>query len=133
MHVFLDSGILLRVVHRRDPAHKVTRDAIRAMAKRRDTFCAGLQQFAEFWNVSTRPLSARGGFARSVQETGRKLSRIERGATVLIDTPLTVSIWKKLVRSHAIRGVQVHDARVVALMLTHSIWTLITLNKKDFE
>jgi predicted nucleic acid-binding protein len=51
---------------------------------------------------------------------------------MLTETPLTPEIWKNLVYRYAVRGVQVHDACTVALMLTHSLSELVTLNKGDF-
>ena len=51
---------------------------------------------------------------------------------ILTETPLTPEIWKTLMEMHGIKGVQVHDARTVALMLTHSLTELRTLNKTDF-
>lgn len=132
MPVFVDSGILLRAVHRADPLYPEVRSAIRSVLRDRPPLLTGLQQFAEFWNVSTRPPAERGGFNLSVDEVARRLRRIERGAKVLTETPLTPGIWKSLVQTHGVRGVQVHDARTVALMLTHSITQLLTLNKADF-
>jgi predicted nucleic acid-binding protein len=40
--------------------------------------------------------------------------------------------WRQLVREYRVRGVQVHDARLVATMLVHRIPNLITLNVTDF-
>jgi predicted nucleic acid-binding protein len=132
MAVFVDSGILLRAVHRTDSKHAEVREAIRTLLRQADAIFTGLQQLSEFWNVCTRPPGNRGGFDLSVEETDRRLRRIERGFSVLVERPVTVEIWKTLVRKHGVRGVQVHDARVVALMLTHSLNNLLTLNKADF-
>jgi len=132
MAVFVDSGILLRALHRGDPNYPDVRNTFRSLLTKRETIFAGLQQLAEFWNVSTRPASARGGFDLSTEEASRRLNRIERAVTILTETPITPEIWKRLVRDYRVRGVQVHDARTVALMLTHSVSDLITLNKSDF-
>ena len=132
MPVFVDSGILLRALHRSDPFYPEVRSAIRALIGQRTPIFTGLQQYAEFWNVSTRPPGERGGFDLSVDEASRRLRRIERGVRVLTETPVTPEIWKSLVHKHAVRGVQVHDARTAALMLTHSLGELLTLNKSDF-
>jgi predicted nucleic acid-binding protein len=132
MPVFVDSGILLRAVHHADPLYSEVRSAIRSVLKDRPPLFTGLQQFAEFWNVSTRPSGDRGGFNLSLEETSRRLHRLERGTTLLTETPITPEIWKTLVRNHHVKGVQVHDARTAALMLTHSITLLLTLNKADY-
>lgn len=132
MAVFVDTGILLRALHRSDPFYAEVRSAIRALIGQRTPIFTGLQQYAEFWNVSTRPPGDRGGFDLSLEEASRRLRRIERGVRVLTETPVTPEMWKSLVHKHGVRGVQVHDARTVAHMLTHSLSDLITLNKTDF-
>ena len=106
--------------------------AIRERFRQRTPLFTGLQHIAEFWNVSTRPPGERGGFNLPLDEVTRRLSRIRRGVKVIAETPLTPEIWLNLVRKHGVRGVQVHDARTVALMLTHSLTRLLTLNKSDF-
>lgn len=132
MPVFVDSGILLRAVHRTDPNYAEVRGAIRLLLKSADPIFTGLQQLAEFWNVCTRPPGARGGFSLPLEEAARRLRRIERGVRILTETPLTPEIWKTLVQRHGVQGVQVHDTRTAALMLTHSLTNLLTLNKADF-
>ena len=132
MPVFVDSGILLRAMHRTDPFYPAVRSAIRLLVSQRTPVFTGLQQFAEFGNVTTRPPGERGGFDLPLNEAARRLHRIERGVKVLTETPLTPEIWKTLVQEHGVQGVQVHDARTAALMLTHSLTELLTLNKADF-
>ena len=132
MAVFLDSGILLRAIHRSDPFFSEVRGAIRELFRRQTPLFTGLQQLAKFWNVSTRPPGERGGFNLPLVEVARRLSRIRRGVRVIAETPLTPDVWINLVQRHGVKGVQVHDARTVALMLTHSLTHLLTLNGSDF-
>lgn len=132
MAIFLDSGILLRAVHRSDPQYSEVRGSIAQLIAQGTSLFTGLQHFAEFWNVCTRPFGERGGFNLPSVEAARRLRRIERGVKVLTETPLTPVIWKSLILKHGVRGVQVHDARTAALMLTHSITSLLTLNNNDF-
>ena len=132
MAVFVDSGILLRSMHRTDPFYGDVRGAIKFLLTTRKTLFTGLQQYAEFWNVSTRPPGDRGGFQLPLDEVERRLRKIERGVRILTETPLTPEVWKTLVVRYGVRGVQVHDARMVALMLTHSVTRLLTLNPSDF-
>ncbi len=132
MPVFVDSGILLRALHQTDPQYAEVRGAIRLLLKKGEPIFTGLQQLAEFWNVCTRPPGVRGGFNLPLDEAARRLRRIERGVRILTETPLTPEIWKTVVQKHNVRGVQVHDARMVALMITHSLTDLLTLNKADF-
>ena len=41
-------------------------------------------------------------------------------------------IWKKLLNTHTVTGVAVHDARLVSVMLSHGVSTVVTLNERDF-
>jgi predicted nucleic acid-binding protein len=132
MRLASDSGILLRVLHRADPQHAAVRQAVRLLRARGDTLVTAPQNIAEFWNVTTRPASARGGFGLGVAEAQRRLRIIERLFPVLPDSPAAYSLWKQLVVHHGVMGVQVHDARLVAWMPAHAITHLLTLNPADF-
>jgi len=132
MACFLDSGVLLRTVHRSDPRYVEVRAAVREVLRQKTPLLTGLQHLAEFWNVTTRPPGERGGFSLPLAEAAGKLRRICRGVKVITEMPPTPDIWKTLIQKHGVKGVQVHDARTVALMLTHSITNLLTLNKADF-
>jgi predicted nucleic acid-binding protein len=41
--------------------------------------------------------------------------------------------WKQIVAKHRVTGVSVHDARLVAIMLTENIPSIFTLNEQDFR
>ena len=129
----LDSNILLRGLHRTDPEHALARDAVFALWARGGRLCFTLQTLAEFWNVSTRPPGARGGFGLSLTETDRRMRLIERHLTFLPDTEAVRARWRQLVTAHAVVGVQVHDARLAASMLGHGVTHLLTLNTADFR
>lgn len=132
MLVALDSGILLRVLQRADPQHMAVRQAVRTLHNRGDTLVTAPQNVAEFWNVTTRPATARGGFGLDVQEARRRVRVLERLFQVLPDSPSAYPIWKQLVVRHGVMGVQVHDARLVAWMQGHGVSHLLTLNASDF-
>jgi predicted nucleic acid-binding protein len=133
MTVLVDTGILLRLLDRLDPKHQDIRATLRRMRGQGDTLAVATQNIAEFWNACTRPPSARGGYGLSVQETDKRVRILERIFRVLLDTPAAYSIWRQLVVNHAIQGVQVHDARLVALMSAYGITQILTLNTNDFQ
>ena len=82
--------------------------------------------------VDSRPPSARGGYGLSIAEAEHRLRIIERLFSVATETPTSYTFWRNLVRTYAVQGVQVHDARLVALMQAHSITHILTLNLADF-
>jgi len=133
MLVLLDTGILLRLVNRSDPEHATVRAALRLLKQRGDSLITAPQNIAEFWNVCTRPASARGGYGLSVAETAQRLRLLERLFKVLTETPAAYPVWKQLVVTHGVMGVQVHDARLVALMAAQGVTHILTLNTADFS
>ena len=133
MLYFIDTGILLRLVDIHDPDHATIKRATRTLRLRGDELFFAPQNVAEFWNVSTRPSTSRGGAGRSVERTDRCVNFFQRIATLLLDEPDVFSEWRRLVRLHQIQGVAVHDARLVAIMNIWQISHILTLNIADFR
>lgn len=90
------------------------------------------QNLVEFWNVCTRPLE-KNGFGLSIAETDAKASLIEQQLRRIADTEAAHREWRRLVVEAGVSGVQVHDARLVATMLSHNIGHILTLNGRDFR
>ena len=133
MRYLLDTGILLRLVHPTDPQHQDLVGALDRLKSRGDTFYCGMQNVAEFWNVTTRPATARGGLGLTPPEAHRRLAIIELAVEVLTDSAASYTEWKRLVVLHAVSGVQVHDAKLVALMNVERVTHLLTLKPSDFK
>jgi predicted nucleic acid-binding protein len=133
MRVLIDTGVLLRLLDRADPLHLPIRQALRDLRSRGDVPVTSAQNIAEFWNVCTRPASARGGYGLSVGEAERRLRVLERLFPVLTENSGCYPLWRNLVVAHGVQGVQVHDARLVALMQAHGISRILTLNVADFS
>src|SRR5437762_2705500 len=107
MRYLLDTGILLRLPQRDDPLHRAICQAIRILSAEGHTFATSTQNIAEFWNVSTRPVSARGGFGLSIEQARTRLQSFERLIAVLKEPPSAYAKWKDLVTSLAVTGRQV--------------------------
>jgi predicted nucleic acid-binding protein len=133
MRYLTDSNILLRLLQRNDPHHSTIRQAVRTLLARGDELCCAPQNIVELWNVSTRPATARGGFGLTTAETDRRVRLIERVFTLLDETPAVYPEWRRLVVGNSVVGVQVHDARIVAVMNVHGITHILTLNGADFS
>jgi predicted nucleic acid-binding protein len=72
MQVFIDTGVLLRAFDRGSSAQKVILRALRKLWTQGHELATSHQNIAEFWNVATRPTSARGGFGLSGSEAEKR-------------------------------------------------------------
>lgn len=133
MAYLLDTGILLRLFDRSHADHALIRSGISILRANRERLYTASQNIAEFWNVSTRPTTARGGFGLSVPTVALRIGFIERLCTILTNDRQTYLEWKLLLRQHQIIGVAVHDARLVAAMGVHHVGHILTLNSQDFR
>jgi len=133
MDILVDTGVLLRLTVRNDPGHPEARQSIRLLKARGENLISLTQNAAEFWNVCTRPVTARGGYNLPIQETTRKLHLVERLIEIRSDSKPIFEEWKRLVTQHSVRGVQVHDARLVAAMNILHITHILTFNSGDFN
>jgi predicted nucleic acid-binding protein len=128
----VDSNILLRHVEPKHPMHIEAVNAVATLLNAGESVFVIPQNISEFWNVCTRPLNKNGlGFTPA--QTDTELNRIEFLLTVLFDNALIYPQWRQLVVKHAVSGVQVHDARIVAAMKAHGITHLVTFNHADFK
>jgi len=91
------------------------------------------QNIAEFWNVATRPASARGGFGLDAGIVEKQVSTIEKLGQLVPFDDVAYGIWRQILLNHKIVGVAVHDARLVATMLRFGITNILTLNGADFQ
>jgi predicted nucleic acid-binding protein len=132
MQYLVDTGVWLRLFDRSDPEHAAIREALRWLRSNGHSLAACPQNIAEFWNVSTRPASARGGYGKSNATTELRVRFIERNATILGDSPTAYSQWRRLLVTHQIQGLSVHDARLVSVMIQAGITHILTLNAADF-
>ena len=133
MRYLVVTNVLLRLLQRNDPNYSTIRQAVRILMGRGDELCCAPQNIVEFWNVCTRPASARGRFGLTVAETNRRVRLIERIFTILEEMPAVYPEWRHLVVDNSVAGVQVHDARIVSMMNVHGITHILKLNGADFS
>jgi predicted nucleic acid-binding protein len=89
------------------------------------------QNLVEFWRSATRPVD-RNGLGLSISEAEVELQRLEKLFRVLPDVPEIYPQWRQLVLRYGVKGVNVHDARLVAVMRVHSVTHILTFNTSDF-
>ena len=127
----VDSNILLRWVkpdHVDYPRIVVATDVI---LRHEGVLCYTSQNVAEFWNACTRPVD-RNGYGLSPQATDHRARFFEGKLRLLVDSLAVHEEWRKLLVTHSVSGVQVHDARLVAAMGVHGVQRILTFNDKDF-
>lgn len=78
MAYLIDTGILLRLFDRAHAEFATIRAAVRSLKSRGERLFTTHQNIAEFWNVSTRPLSARGGYGLAPAQVEPRVRFIER-------------------------------------------------------
>ncbi|MEW6128655.1 MAG: PIN domain-containing protein [Acidobacteriota bacterium] len=127
----LDTNLLLRFCDSASPQHPIAVNAIEILLKRGDQVFITAQNLIEFWAVATRPKLAN-GFDWTSQQTEQEIERLLNLFLFLEDSPAIFPHWRKLILQYSVSGKQVHDARLVAVMLTHGISQLITFNTSDF-
>ena len=127
----VDTNILVSLVDPNRPQHITAQQAVVKLRHQGQQLAIAYQNCVEFWNVATRPTS-KNGLGLSVNATTQELSRIELGFTLVPDSPAIYPIWRGLVVTYGVSGVQVHDARLAAAMLAHGLSHILTFNAADF-
>jgi predicted nucleic acid-binding protein len=127
----IDSNILLRISRRDDPDYQIVDGALERLLRDDIELYYTHQNIAEFWNVWTRPAD-KNGFGLSGETAEREIGKFEGMMKLAGDSAAIYERWRQLVRDYQVKGVQVHDARLVAAMLVHGIPNLLTLNVADF-
>lgn len=133
MEYLLDSGILLRLVDETDSQHATVTDAVDTLVSRRDELLITTQNIAEFWNVATRPAVNNGLELPSAMVARLFEETIEPICAVLVELDTLGDEFKRLLTTYGVIGKQVHDARLVAMMLTWQVANILTLNERNFR
>ena len=129
----VDTNVLLRAIQRHNvKLRTLAREAIKNLYRRGDWLCICPQNLIELWNVSTRPLNVN-GLGLGLLETQKNISRCEAFFRLLPETPDIFPEWKRLVSTHNVAGLKVHDARLVAAMNVHQILSIVTFDVADFK
>lgn len=127
----VDTNVLLRFADRTHPLHPMIPAAVRQLRADGHNLSATAQNYVEFWNVATRPATNH-GFGLNPFDADRLLRLVERLFPILPDSPATYPVWRRLVVAYGVSGVQVHDARLVAAMVSSGVIYILTLNCPDF-
>jgi predicted nucleic acid-binding protein len=128
----VDTNVLLRVSNLNDPQFELISGAIGYLGANHFELCFTAQNIREFWNVSTRPLD-RNGYGLSVAAAEASLQLIERTMRLLPDSERVYAAWRRMLIEDEVKGVQVHDAYLAAVLKVHRVRYLLTFNAADFK
>ena len=131
MAIVVDSNVLIFSIPEGHPWQEDSINAIERWLLANETIYVLPQNLAEFRNVCTRPAN-KNGLGLTVEEAEKRLNHLESLLTVLHDTPLAYSQWRRLIVQHGVKGVQVHNTRIAAAMQTHGVNQILTYNPRDF-
>jgi len=133
MAYLIDTGILLRLVDDTDSQRVLVGQAVRELVRRKDDLLITTQNIAEFCCVATRPI-ANNGLGLPPSEALKLLEReIEPICGTLVERETLPTELKRLIAQYSVVGKQVHDARLVAMMLVWQIDAILTLNERNFR
>lgn len=133
MRYLIDTGILLRLVDKQDPQHPLVQTTFETLSIRGDDLYITTQNIAELWNVATRPIANNGLNLPPADVSQMFQQAIEPFCVVITERDTLPAEFRRLLLHYGLVGKQVHDARLVAMMLVWQIDSILTLNDRDFR
>lgn len=128
----LDSNMMLRWANKEDAERPLALSAMRSLGRQREVLHSTPQNYTEFWSSATRPVAVN-GLGLIPAHAAHLVEQLRTLFPLLPDTGAIFEEWLRVVTSAAVSGRQVHDARLVAVMLAHGITHILTFNVKDFQ
>lgn len=128
--MFVDTNVLVQARFAPAPFHARARQALEAGFRSGTKLRLSRQVLREYLAVVTRPQTW--AMPLPPAEALADLERLERDYDLLEDGPAVTRELIMLCRAIPLGGRQVHDANIVATMLTHGESRLLTFNAADF-
>ncbi|MBE9202869.1 type II toxin-antitoxin system VapC family toxin [Synechocystis salina LEGE 06099] len=132
MKILIDTNILLRSCEPDHPMFAPAKNTVKTLLAQGNNLYITPQNLIEFWNVCTRPKD-KNGLGYSINEAQREVQKIKMMFPVLSDNALIYPEWECLVKHYEVKGVNVHDARLVAAMIVNKLTHIVTFNGRDFR
>jgi toxin-antitoxin system PIN domain toxin len=129
--VFLDTNILVAASVAEHPSHTAATSLLEKLLAEQAVLCISPQVCREFLVVLTRKLVE--GRLFTVEEALTALDAWRTACVILEETEDVLAELLALVRSRQVKGKQVRDANIVAVMRSNAVTRLATLNTGDFE
>ncbi|HVO24765.1 MAG TPA: type II toxin-antitoxin system VapC family toxin [Candidatus Margulisiibacteriota bacterium] len=128
----IDTNILVRLVSPRDPLKPVALTAVDQLRRQQDQLSIAPQTLMEFWAVATRP-PENNGLGLAPTAAAQEVDRFAENFPLVPEPPALYPRWRQLAQAHAVRGRQVFDARLAAIMIEAGIDHILTFNADDFR
>ncbi|BAZ79461.1 type II toxin-antitoxin system VapC family toxin [Sphaerospermopsis kisseleviana CS-549] len=132
MAYLIDTNIILIIAQPHHPMCPESLNALATLRRKQETCYLTHQNLVEFWRSATRPVE-KNGLGMSLIAAEAELEKLENFFPILPDIPEIYQHWKQIVIEYGVMGVNVHDARLVAVMFAHQITHLLTFNMSDFK
>ncbi|MBV9505151.1 MAG: type II toxin-antitoxin system VapC family toxin [Acidobacteriia bacterium] len=132
MDCLADTNVLVRSIDRLHPHHPIALGALEHILSNGGRVYIGAQNLIEFWYVCTRPVT-RNGLGLAPSEAEKEIGQLEMLLLLLPEVPAIFPEWRRIVTSHAVTGIDVFDARLVAVMHIYGLTDLLTFNGEDFR
>ena len=129
--IMLDTNILLTATDESRPGHETAREIIATSGDRGHGLCVSGQIVREYLVVATRS-AERNGLGLSATHATSNTDAFLRFVQLQDESEAASEKLIELCRSYDLQGKRIHDANIVATMLTHGIGFLVTLNTRDF-
>jgi predicted nucleic acid-binding protein len=120
MKVLVDTSILVALKGVDLTRATESQRALQALDAQGNSLFLCAQVMMEYWAVATRPASARGGLGLSIAQADADVQAFLNQFGWVDDGEQLFGTWQAIVRTYAVSGRQVWDARIAALMQVHS-------------
>lgn len=130
--ILLDTNVILRSKQANSLHHEEVTEKLIELIAAGEELAVCPQIMYEFYVVATRP-TENNGFGLTPELAGVELENITETYTLLNDNETVFQNWKQLVENYRVSGKTAHDTKIVALMQSHNVTKLYTINKKDFK
>ncbi len=131
--LLLDTNILVYAVDASSEHHAASRTILERAHSPVAGLCVVPQSLAEFYSLVTNPKRV-----SSPQPPAEALATVESIVSLpgleVLPVPLdVVARWVELCRVHPVKGAEIYDLQIVAVMLANGIRRICTFDKTDFE
>ena len=129
--MFIDTNVLVMSRIPGAPDHDAARASLGRAFRAPEPLRISRQVIREYLSVVTRPQTWPVAITR--EEAINDVSRLIGSFEILEDGPVVTELLVELCRDVPAGGRQIHDANIVATMLTHGERRLLTFNTADFQ